>query len=52
VRQSFHVELDAGQNPLHWDGRDATGVPQPAGVHFVRAWIRGSQLAKAVVLLN
>ncbi|MBI5710026.1 MAG: T9SS type A sorting domain-containing protein [Candidatus Eisenbacteria bacterium] len=52
VRQVFHGELPAGTSTLRWDGRDALGAPQPAGVYFVRVWADGGQLAKTVVLLR
>jgi hypothetical protein len=44
-------ELEAGEYTVHWDGRDFTGEPVPAGIYFYR--LEGTdidEIRKLVVL--
>jgi flagellar hook assembly protein FlgD len=43
---------DAGQHPVHWDGRGEGGRHLPPGLYFVRLRLpRGKEAARKVVLL-
>jgi hypothetical protein len=44
--------LAAGPHRYFWDGRDAQGRPQPAGVYFFRLAYGGGELTRRVVLLR
>jgi FlgD Ig-like domain len=36
LRSLAAAELTAGTHELRWDGRNAAGMPEPAGVYFLR----------------
>jgi hypothetical protein len=45
VRQLANGDLTMGETSWTWDGRDASGLPVPAGVYF--AWVRTDRHAAA-----
>jgi flagellar hook assembly protein FlgD len=44
--------LAAGSHLFTWDGRDAAGNAEPAGIYWLRLESRGEQTARRVVRLR
>jgi len=44
--------LPAGQHPLHWDGRDASGTPAAAGLYWARVAIEDQERAMRIVVVR
>jgi|GEM_PF-444837 len=42
--------MESGTHRLHWDGRDAAGLPMPSGVYFVRSLTGDRQMIRKIVL--
>jgi hypothetical protein len=52
VRFLITRRLGAGTHRLVWDGRDAAGLPAPAGTYFLRVEAGATQLAAKLVVVR